>query len=619
MKNRLLILLAIALASNAYAQLTVRNSSFIFVDGSGFTDTAGVAPLFVTDEVNLVEADSKIYLRNEAQLIQGGTAENSGLGQLSTYQRGTVSQYNFNYWCSPVGNTTANTTTNTNFIPDNNIYGRDGADLISSTIAPYTSSLDGTANPFVISNRWIFSYDVGGVYSDWNYIGSNGSSTLPGFGFTMKGVSGTDVNNNSVGNNQLYDFRGKPNSGEIIIPVLAPVAGVPQFTLTGNPYPSALDARDFFHLDPENQLAIAGTGSGALLFWEQNSSSHEIASYIGGYALYTIDTSGLVSYVPAPWTTYDGAGAEVGGIGSSPNNTPGVNAPGRYLPIGQGFMIEGATTNNVYFRNTYREFWKESSGNSHFFRQNNSPSSDNNDNSVVDNGNELPNDYMRFRVLFDIEHNSNFFSRELLVNMVDYATDSYDYGMEAKLPEVLPSDAYFTYDNIPFGILAVPFLEERRIPLTIKVDHQQNVRFRVYALQNFDESQPIYLHDIDADLYIDLRTQNYSITLPAGVYDSRFEITFQAETLSTNEITDESFTVFQNTKESILTILNPNGIAIQSVSLFDISGKIVISETRIGNQLDYHYSTKSMSDGVYVASITTDDNQVISKKVIIKN
>jgi hypothetical protein len=77
--------------------------------------------------------------------------------------------------------------------------------------------------------------------------------------------------------------------------------------------------------------------------------------------------------------------------------------------------------------------------------------------------------------------------------------------------------------------------------------------------------------------------------------------------------------VFQNTKNSELTVLNPNGLDIKSVTLFDISGKIVINAKNLGAQNDYSFSTQSLSEGVYVANITVASNQSISKKVVIKN
>jgi hypothetical protein len=56
----------------SHAQLSVRNNAYVFVNDE---------IIFVNDNVNLNEAHSRIYLRNEAQLIQGsGTTGNTGVG-----------------------------------------------------------------------------------------------------------------------------------------------------------------------------------------------------------------------------------------------------------------------------------------------------------------------------------------------------------------------------------------------------------------------------------------------------------------------------------------------------------------------------------------------------------
>nr|WP_321246064.1 hypothetical protein [uncultured Psychroserpens sp.] len=98
MIKRILFLVFIITSLSASAQLTVTNSSYIYVDGDGFTEGTNVAPLYVTNEVNLTGVNSNIFLRNEAQLIQGNTVStNSGVGELSVYQNGTANNFSYNY------------------------------------------------------------------------------------------------------------------------------------------------------------------------------------------------------------------------------------------------------------------------------------------------------------------------------------------------------------------------------------------------------------------------------------------------------------------------------------------------------------------------------------------
>src|SRR5690606_21138582 len=80
------------------AQLNVTSGSYLFVRDQ---------LVFVEQDINL--ASGTLYLRQEAQLLQGttGSSTNRGTGVLSLYQEGTVDNYEYNYWCSPVGNASA--------------------------------------------------------------------------------------------------------------------------------------------------------------------------------------------------------------------------------------------------------------------------------------------------------------------------------------------------------------------------------------------------------------------------------------------------------------------------------------------------------------------------------
>ena len=61
-------------------------------------------------------------------------------------------------------------------------------------------------------------------------------------------------------------------------------------------------------------------------------------------------------------------------------------------------------------------------------------------------------------------------------------------------------------------------------------------------LINISEDQEIYLHDIDLNVYHNLKESDYEIFLNSGYYDSRFEIVFSNEqnSLSTDEFDDEN-------------------------------------------------------------------------------
>ena len=629
MKKLYTLIITVLVTTFGFAQLTVTNSAYIYVDGDGFTEGPNVAPLFVTDEVRLTGADSNIYLRNEGQLIQGNNVGNIGTGKLSVYQTGTANTYIYNYWTSPVGNTDASNTGNRPFRANTNFYDVVTAPITSSP-ATFTTAYDGSSSPLVISSSWLYAFDPGILYTDWDVLSDTGSLNA-GYGFTMKG--------NSSGG-QLYDFRGKPHNGTITVNINNGLE-----TLVGNPYPSALDAYYFIN-DPLN-TGIADNVStnpyttGVLKYWEQapGATSHLISNYIGGYAHYTAATDDdnstpsdltddtiFESFVPAVFTMYllDGSPA----AGPPITNTGGKLAR-RYLPIGQGFMIEGKVNGTVIFSNSQRAFYKQSGAQSYFYRED--ISTINTDTNPTERTNEVlyteegyslvSSSLKRFRINTGFDNNgTESYTRQLLMNLHDSATTGFDYGFEAKGGGDLESDAYWILNDDPYLIQAFQYDIELKIPLIVNISNEQLSRFSIVDVQNFETDQPIYIHDKQREVYTNLQEQAYELTLEAGNYTNRFEITFQApETLNVEEITDEDFLVYQNTKDSELTVLNPNSLNIKSVRLIDVSGKVILNTNNVGTQNEYRFTTKSLSDGIYVATVTVDNNQAISKKVVIKN
>ncbi len=590
--------------NTAFSQLTVRNSAYIYV-----TDEV----VFVEDDISLKESNSMFYLRDDAQLIQGvGTTGNTGVGQLSVFQSGTVDNYAYNYWASPVGNVDSDNSNNRQFRMSGTMFDWTGSATpslhqITSTPSAFTGGFDGTASPLTISDKWLYQFAPGTDYSDWIYVGSTGTLHA-GRGFSMKGTTG------SAG--QLYDFRGKPYKGDIFTPVLTG-----NFTLVGNPYPSALDVATYIH-DPTNSANITGT----LHFWHHDPSvnSHYIADYVGGYATLTMASDGSMrSFIKARFDTYnsDGTLSTTGSTTSSPKELY------RYLPIGQGFMIEGSNNGNAVFRNSHRAY------NTNFttlsntvFRTNpNATSVENEENSTNlrfdENGvHIIPDDYKRFRLNVDF---NDTYSNELILNFHESATEGFDYGLEILQAIDEKAEVYFKNPNDAHHILAQAhnFNRDLRIPLVFELTEQKPIRVRIDDIQNFDEDQEIYLHDITSDFYYNLREVNFEATIESGIYNSEYEITFRNfNTLDTSEFDIDNFSIFQNNKASNLIVLNPSNLTIKGLSVYDVIGKRVLQKTNLNNDSRYEFSTSNLSDGTYIVKVSLDqNNKAINKKIIIQN
>ncbi|NHM07316.1 T9SS type A sorting domain-containing protein [Flavobacterium sp. CYK-4] len=598
-KNLKLTYLVLLFPLFVSAQLFVGASDYLYLNDNYF---------FVNKEIDL-QSNSHIYLRNQAQLLQGTTSlsGNSGTGKLSLFQEGTAGQYQYNYWCSPVGNASSSVGNESFGItmlsaPQTNIV---------STSAMILSGYDGVANPLGIASHWIFKFLSSDTYSQWIHAGA--SNTIgPGEGFTMKGTSGTDttsilgIQNNPDGQHQRYDFRGKANDGNIPIMVANN-----KLTLTGNPYPSAIDLSAF--------LTNETNCTGVAYFWEQDQTvnSHNIAAYRGGYGVYSpVSRGGTGIYVPATYYSYDGSGNPTG-VYSNPNNTYQ-----RYFsPIGQGFMIEGNTAGTtVTMKNNYRVYTKEGAFNFSEFQRMvtitedflpNIPSVSGFDYSQVSN---LPVPQIRLNILMNDQA-----IRQIALGFDEESTDGFDRAKDAALSSFnTPTEAYFMVDGERTAINIAPFDSHKKFPIGFQNTSEANYKITVKDILNFDGAENIYLHDKLTDQYHDIKNDFYELTLAAGTHETRYEITFLNNLLGASDSTMDSLFIFQENNQHKLIVNNPQQTRIHSLKLFDLTGKLIWNHTRLGADLRYEFPTNQLAAGIYIARVNSQ-GITKSKKIILEN
>lgn len=608
MKRIILFTLTFLASVTAFSQMYVSSNSYVFVNDQF---------MYVRQDVNL-QNNGNFFLRNNSQLLQGstGAGANTGAGKLSVFQEGTVNNFQYNYWCSPVGNATA--------AVGNEAFGitmlERPTGLTTSTPATIlaTNNFNGTANPLAIAPYWIWKFITSNAYAQWAYVGA-ATAINAGEGFTMKGTSGTDatiaqaaenVQNNS-GSRQRYDFRGKPNDGTISVPV-----SNGNFTLVGNPYPSAIDLNAYL-LDPANAAVINGTA----YFWEQSVvNTHILNQYQGGYGMYTVGGG----YLPADIWTYNADGTYNTDTGAN-----GTVYQRRFTPIGQGFMVRGTAAGNVTMRNSFRTFVKEGAANFSQFARTAQTT-----NSVYDENSEffpeIPNvagvDYTQVRKGYapQLRINAIVNNTGIIHTALGFGnqyTDGFDYSADGRsTADDAPYGFYFVLNDVPheYAMSLTSFDVNKRLPVGFRSNAQATFKIQVSdVMYGFDPTQNVYIHDKTTGIYYDIKNNAFEMTLPAGDDRNRFEITFTSEVLSNPEVVAESFLVFQNNDSAMLTITNTLNKDITSLLVYDVTGKLVLDKKNIGNASSYQFSTANLSDGVYVVTAKTKDNLEMSKKVIV--
>ena len=595
-----------------FAQLYVSPTSYVYVDDR---------MVFVNQDINL-RPTGNIFLRNEAQLLQGKltvASGNQGGGKLSVFQEGTVNNFAYNYWCAPVGDASVSGVGNENFSVS--MLNRPTGPMASTAAGMLGAGIfDGTASPFAIADRWVFSYFSNTTYAAWApKPGNAGPNLIPGYGYTLKGSSNTDAapssfTDNGVFNNpgsaQRYDFRGKPNDGDVTVFV-----GAGLRTLTGNPYPSAIDLRKY--------LEDASATDKVAYFWEQDpgTNSHLLAAYRGGYGTYSPLLGPIVApygnmgiYVPPSFLAYDANGNPI--VGSY---TTGTTFNRRFCPIGQGFMIEGDAGGNVTMKNDYRVYIKEGFY-SDFNRNANGTNSDGFlpeiqsvsgfDYTTVSTA-EVPQ--IRFNTLLN-----NVGIKQTALVFMDGASDGPENGMDAKAPEVGDVDMYFVLDNKEYVISVIEFDVNKKVPVGFKANIPSSFSVHAAELINFDAAENIYLHDKVTDVYHDIKNADYEFNLPAGVTNDTYEITFvDGQALSIPELASDAFGVYQNNDIAQLTIANPKMIDIKNVSLYDMTGKLIFNKANLGVKTSYQFPTTGIAEAVYIVKIITTDSQQFAKKITV--
>lgn len=536
-----------------------------------------------------LKLDGKIDLEGRSQLLQTNDSDldPSSIGNLERDQQGTGNLFNYNYWSSPVSTILSSTSNNTGFTIANVL--KEGTNPATPQSITWVSGYNGSSNPTKLARYWLYKFtNLSQSYANWQQINEN-SIMKTAQAFTMKG-SGIAIA--PAINTQNYVFNGKPNNGLINHSGIAVAAN--NQNLVGNPYPSALDANEFIN---DN---ISGT-TGTLYFWEHypSNNTHILVGYQGGYAVRNL-VGGTIPVSPA----------DISGLGSS------TRIPERFIPVGQGFFVKGNTTGGqIIYQNSQRKFIKEDNVDSNVMFRNSNNNENNNDDEYLT---ERP--FAKIRLGFTGKTNLH---RQLLLGFMDENADAnYNLGYDGEILDPQSNDMYFQLEDKKLIIQGVGSFDSANIyPLTVNSSETGIVKFMLDGIENFDDNQPIYIHDNQTNLYHNIKNNVAEIEVPSGEITSRFTLRFNQETLSAEEVAvQDNFIIFYNNNTQQIQINNSlKNETINEVTLFSVLGqKLKTINTESQNQQTIEIPRESLSAGVYIVQLKTTNSKILSKKIIIQ-
>ncbi|WP_411768817.1 LamG-like jellyroll fold domain-containing protein [Winogradskyella sp. A3E31] len=585
----------------------VLDSGEVTVDGDVASETG-----FGYVVTHYLELNGKIDLEGESQLIQSTDSDLVvGLsGELERDQQGTSNRYHYNYWSAPIGITDAEVNEYSYAVAD---ILKDRTFDVDFIINTYDGNPGTGGTAVQIADYWIWKFadNTDGDYSQWEHVRSTGNM-LAGEGFTMKGSGDVTAYQN-------YTYLGKPNNSDIELSV-SPYNDY----LVGNPYASAIDARQFIidngaglfyddgSADPDATGNTPAT-NGTLYFWEHwGGGDHVLANYQGGYATYNL--SGAVA---APRLDQGTSDPDVSSAG-----TP-TKTPGHYIPVGQGFFVVGNEDGGtIQFNNGQRIFKKETVSSGVFMR------TTQNEDDIATTDEE--DTRKKVKIGFNSVGNLH---RQLLLTFDENTTTGVDWGYDGTTYDYQTDDMFWLIEDNFYVIQASNQIEDATYPLALYTSVEGENTFTIDELVNIPDNLDVFLHDKEVDFYHNLKEGDYTIFLEAAYYDTRFEITFQlreqeqpddeepdtdvdvAEDLDPIDLGDKLDVRYANNIKKIV-LMNPHNIDVNSIELINLLGQSVQTIEHISESGYSEYTVRDLSPGTYIIRLNTVSGSV-SKKIIV--
>lgn len=540
--------------------------------------------VMINQEVSL--QNGNLRLAGESQLLQlhSGAAMVSGSGTILIDQQGTGNVFDFNYWTLPVHQASGTFTLSTNLFDGTN----SSTNPFQKQPINFISGLDGLpSNPISLSRRWLFKF-INHAANDPNGFQQINltDNLLPGEGFTMKG--------SGAGSLQNYVISGLPNDGNYTHAISAD-----NFSILGNPYPSALDANAF--ISDNLSALVPGTG---LFFWDHfGGGTHVQRGYQGGYAVYTL--AGGTPAIAHPLVD---------------QTIPvGVRTPGRYIPVGQSFFIQANSSGgNFTFSNSQRVFFRESDlgpapeGISVFFKANKLSKQ----NINLSSPNASKSNGVASTGKIRIGHwDPQKFHRQLLLDFNPNNTPGIDPGYDAVMLDPFKNDIFWWASGEKLVIQSLPFQVNGQIPLGVVSERDSFHQFQLEEKTGLDSE--VFIFDALLSNYYKISEKPVSVWIEKGEHTGRFFVTFrQQNTLSLKDRTParSGLVIFYQPDTSEIQIKNAE-LNMENVEIYNLSGQSITSLNSL-HTTNASIRFEPYATGIYLIKIRYENGGVETRKVL---
>jgi hypothetical protein len=345
-----------------------------------------------------------------------------------------------------------------------------------------------------------------------------------------------------------------------------------RWNLVGNPYPSSINAIDFLteNTDLDGYVALWKHSNAPSPGATQPYYQSFVYNYSNDYMLYNkLGTQ-----------TQDGFDG--------------------YIASGQGFFVNllegGTSTSTISFDNSMRN---QTYANNQFFRQMQNQSQD------LTNG----------RIWIDLVDSYNNPVRSLL-GYDEGASMGKDRLYDASTStQSSQNNIYTIIDNEAYAIQGrFPFTTNDEVFLGYNASIEGTYNIAIAAVDGIFDEQDIFLLDTSNNLIHDLKLSPYSFTTGAGEFKNRFKIIYMSSTLGTNDNEHVSDVKILSKDNSLL--FESTGILISDIEIFDIQGKLLLSNNEI--KASSFQTTLSIGSQPLVVKVILADQTFIVRTILYR-
>jgi hypothetical protein len=179
---------------------------------------------------------------------------------------------------------------------------------------------------------------------------------------------------------------------------------------------------------------------------------------------------------------------------------------------------------------------------------------------------------------------------------------------------------YMAQEGKRLIIKTIPFAIIKKVPVRFVLLNSSTFEISVKSIQHFN-APLILLHDTQNGTIHDLKNSMATVTIPAGTYNEYFEIVFEQPTnlSSGSKMLTTAIAVFQNNNKQLMKVQNPELKDIQNIAVYDLAGRLIISEKTNTVRDNYSFNTANYDKEMNIVRITDGAYSETAIKVSVVN